>query len=69
MINSDDATKENIREYNPNWQIPDHPYGMLIVQGSRCGKTNSVFNVITHQSVTEKVYLKIRMKQNISIFN
>ena len=27
MVNFDDVTKENIKQYNPNWpQIPDHPY-------------------------------------------
>ena len=38
IINFDDVTKENIKEYNPNWpQIPDHPYKILIagVSGSR----------------------------------
>ena len=32
MINFDDATKENIKEYNSNWpQIPDHQYRILII--------------------------------------
>ena len=32
MINFDDATKENIKEYDVNWpQIPDHPYRILII--------------------------------------
>lgn len=27
MINFDDVTREQIKEYNPNWpKIPDHPY-------------------------------------------
>ena len=35
MINFEDATKENIKEHNPNWpQIPDHLYRILITGGS-----------------------------------
>ena len=35
MINFDDATKENIKEHNPNWlQNPDHrSYRVLIILG------------------------------------
>ena len=33
MINSDDITKENIKEHNANWpQIPNHPYRILITE-------------------------------------
>ena len=39
MINFDDVTKENIKEQNPNWpQIPDYPYRILIIEGSRSRK-------------------------------
>ena len=41
MINFDDVRKENLKEHNPNWlQIPDHPYQILIFEGSESGKTN-----------------------------
>ena len=31
IINFDDVTKENIKEYNPNWpQMPDHPYKIFL---------------------------------------
>ena len=31
MINFDAATKENIKEHDPNWlQVPDHPYRISI---------------------------------------
>ena len=41
MIDFDDATKENIKEHNPNWsQIPDHPYRILIIGGSGLEKQN-----------------------------
>ena len=33
MINFDDVTKENIKEYNPNWpQIPDHSNRLLLAR-------------------------------------
>ena len=44
MINSDDVTKENLKEHNPNWlQIPDHTYKIVITGGSGSGKTNLLF--------------------------
>ena len=58
MIKSVHVVKENIKENNPNWpQITDHPYRMLIIEGSGFGKTNSLFNLINHQSGTDKIYL------------
>ena len=58
MINTDDVTTENIKEYNPNRpQIPDHPYRILIIGGSGPRKTNSLFNLIIHQSDIDKIYL------------
>ena len=50
MINFDNATKENIKEHNPNCpKIPDHPYRILIIGGSGSGKTNSLFNLRNQQ--------------------
>ena len=35
------VTKETIKKQNPKWpQIPDHPYRILIIEGSESGKTN-----------------------------
>ena len=46
MINFDDYTNENIIEQNSNWPyIPDHPYRILIIDGSRSGKTNASLNL------------------------
>ena len=57
MINFDDVTKENIKEYNPNWpQILDHPYKILIIGGSGSGK-KPLFNLINEQPDIDKIYL------------
>ena len=57
MINFDDAVKENIKENNQNWpQTPDHPYRMLIIGDSGSSKTNSLSNLINHQSDIYKIY-------------
>ena len=38
MKNYDESVQIN---YNPNWPyIPDHPYRISIIGGSRSGKTN-----------------------------
>ena len=58
MINFDDVTKENINEHNPNWlQIPGNPYRILITGGFGSGKINALFNLVSHQLDSDKVYL------------
>ena len=58
MINFDDYTDENKIDHNPNWlYIPDHPYRILILGGSRSGKTNTLLNLINNQSDIDKIYL------------
>ena len=48
MRNFDDVTKETIMEHDRNWQhIPDHQYRISIIEGSKSGKMNSLFNLIT----------------------
>ena len=54
----DDVAKENLKEHNPNWpQIPDYPCRRSIIGGFGCGKTNALFNVISHEPDIHKVYL------------
>ena len=48
MIKFDEVTKQNIKKQCLNWpQIPDHPYIILIIEGSRSGKTNSSLDLIS----------------------
>ena len=54
MIKLDDVVKEK----SP--QIPDHPYRIFIIGGSGSGKTNSLFNLINHQSDIDKIYLYVK---------
>ena len=58
MINFDIYTNENKRKHNPYWPyIPDHPYRILIIGGSGCGKTNALLNLINNQPDIDKIYL------------
>ena len=58
MINFNEVTQENLKDHHLNWpQISDHPYRILIIGGSRYGKTNSLFNLIIHQTDINKIYL------------
>ena len=45
--------------HNPNWSyIPEHPHRILIIGGSRSGKTNVLLNLIKHQQLdVDKIYL------------
>ena len=58
MINFDDVTEENIKEQNSKWpQFPDHLYRILIIGGSGSGKTNSLFDLVSHQPEIDRIYL------------
>ena len=46
---------------NANWlQILDHSYRILVIGGSGSGKTNSLFNLISHQPNINKIYLCVK---------
>ena len=67
MINFDCVAKENIKQHNPDrTKIPDHPYRKLIIGGSGSRKTNSLFNLISHQQrYRKKLFLpSIHIKQS-----
>ena len=61
MINLDSITNKNNKEHNQKWPyIPDHPYRLLIIGGSRSGKTNALLNLINEQNDIDKIYLYAR---------
>ena len=48
MIYFDDYGNEK-RQHNLDWPyVPDWPYRILIIGGSRSGKTNAFLNLINH---------------------
>ena len=58
MINFDDYTNENKTEHNSKWPyIPNHPYRILIIEGSGSGKTNALLNLVNNQPDIDKIYL------------
>ena len=58
MINFDDYNNENKSEHNSKWSyIPYQPYRILIIGGSRSGKTNALLNLIYNQPDIDKIYL------------
>ena len=58
MINFDDYANKSKKHHNLNWlYIPDHPYRILIIGGSRSGKTNALLNLIKNQPDIDKIYL------------
>ena len=58
MISFDEYTNENAIKHNPYWPyIPDHPYRILIIEGSETGKTNALLNLMQNQPYIDKIYL------------
>ena len=58
MINFHGYVNENKIKHNENWPyIQDHPYRILIIGGSRSGKTNFLLNLIENQQDIDKTYL------------
>ena len=54
MVIFDYITKENIKEYDPNWpQISDYP---CQTGDSGSGKTNVLLNLISHRSDIDQMY-------------
>ena len=61
MISLDDVTKVNIKEHNPNMpEIRDHPYRILIVAGSRSGKTNVLLNLVNHEPDIDNFFIYVK---------
>ena len=55
MKNYDESVDRN---HNPNWSyIPDYLYRILIIAGSKSGKTNAFLNLIKNQQPgLDKIY-------------
>ena len=54
IANFDSITSEN----NKKWSyIPDHPYRILMIGGSKSGKINGLINLINEQNDIDKIYL------------
>ena len=52
----DNYSNENKTEHNLKWpHIPDHPYRILTVGGSRSGKAYALLNLINNQLDIDKV--------------
>ena len=60
MINFDNYFNESKTKHNRNSPyIPDHPYKILIIEGSGSGKTNVLLNLIENQpDICINVYAK-----------
>ena len=57
MINLDDITNKNNKEHNEKRPyIPDHPYRILIIDGSGSGKIKALLNLIKEQYNIDKIY-------------
>ena len=58
MLAIDDVTNEVIEERNSSWsKFTDYSYIILVIGGSRSGKTNLLFSITSHQSDVDKIYL------------
>ena len=57
MINLDNIINQYNEEHNKKWpHIPDHPYRIVIIDGSVPGKTNTLLNLINEQHDIDKIY-------------
>ena len=56
MINLDSSINEKNKEYNKKWPyIPNHPYRILIIDGSGSGNTNAMLNLIYELRDVDKI--------------
>ena len=60
MINLDSITNKNNKKHSESWPyVPDHPHRIIIIGGSRSGKTNALINLINEQNDIDKIYLYV----------
>ena len=61
MINFYNITNKNNKKHNEKWSyILDHPYKIIIIDGSGSGKTNALINLINEENDIDKIYLYAR---------
>ena len=64
------SQKKTITENNRDQaQIPNHPYRISIVRGSKFGKTHPLLNLINQHQDTDEIYLDAKDLSQIPIFN
>ena len=52
QLNIDDVTGENNVGHRPNWsEVPDHPYVIVIIDGSETIKINGIISPINYQAI------------------
>ena len=75
MMDFDNITRENIKEYNSKWpRIPNHSHRILIIQGSGSGKTNALLKISDQPDIdyskepTEAKYqLLIKKRESVDL--
>ena len=72
MINLDSTTNENNKDYNKNGPyIPHYQYRIMIIGGSRSGKTNASLNLIREEHARDinksKYQFLIKRRENAGI--
>ena len=69
MINLDKIVNNNNEEHNEKWPyIPNHPYRILMIGGSRSGKTSTLLHLINEQKDIDKIYLYSKVNQSMNIW-
>ena len=66
FINFDNYIEKNNSEYyNKNHFVPRHPSNTVILGSTGCSKTNLLFNILTLNSVYEKIYINKTARRKI----
>ena len=59
--------QKETKEHNPNWpETPNHPYWILIIEGSGSGKTNALVNRINNEPDIDQIYLYAKDQSEVS---
>ena len=59
MINLGSIINEKSKERNEKWPYtPDHPYRILMIDGSGSGKTNTLLNLLNEQGDIDNICMQ-----------